>query len=46
LLLSYLFNLPSGATIVITSSIIFLICAVFSPKRRTGKAKTAGVPRR
>jgi manganese/iron transport system permease protein len=37
LLLSYLFNLPSGAAIVITSSIIFLICAVFSPKRKSRK---------
>jgi SAM-dependent methyltransferase len=31
---SYLFNIPSGATIVITSSMIFLLAAVFSPKRR------------
>ncbi|MDD5190823.1 MAG: metal ABC transporter permease [Dehalococcoidales bacterium] len=37
LLLSYLFNLPSGATIVITSSLIFMVCAVFSPKRRAKK---------
>jgi manganese/iron transport system permease protein len=37
LLLSYLFDLPSGATIVITSSIIFGICALFSPKRKTRK---------
>jgi len=37
LLLSYLFNIPSGATIVITSSVIFMICAVFSPKRKKGK---------
>ena len=34
LLFSYLFNIPSGATIVITSSIIFMLAAVFSPKRR------------
>jgi len=34
LLLSYIFNVPSGATIVVTSSIIFLIAAVFSPKRK------------
>jgi manganese/iron transport system permease protein len=34
LLFSYLFNLPSGATIVVTSSVIFLIAAVFSPKRK------------
>ncbi len=35
LLLSYLFNLPSGATIVITSSVIFGLCALFSPKRKS-----------
>ena len=34
LLFSYVFNIPSGATIVVTSSIIFLLAAVFSPKRR------------
>jgi manganese/iron transport system permease protein len=37
LLISYLFNIPSGATIVITSSIIFMICALFSPKRKFKK---------
>jgi manganese/iron transport system permease protein len=37
LLLSYLFNIPSGATIVITSSIIFMVCAFFSPKRKSRK---------
>ena len=34
LFLSYYFNLPSGATIVVTSSVIFLLAAVFSPKRK------------
>ena len=34
LLMSYLFNIPSGATIVVTSSVIFLCAAVFSPKRK------------
>ena len=34
LLVSYLFDVPSGATIVITSSVIFILAAVFSPKRR------------
>jgi manganese/iron transport system permease protein len=34
LLFSYLFNIPSGATIVITSSVIFLLVTIFSPKRR------------
>lgn len=35
LAISYLFNIPSGATIVITSSIIFGLCALLSPKRRS-----------
>ncbi|MFC1899331.1 metal ABC transporter permease [Chloroflexota bacterium] len=34
LLVSYLFNIPSGATIVVTSSVIFMIAAIFSPKRK------------
>jgi len=34
LLFSYLFNIPRGATIVITSSLIFMLAALFSPKRR------------
>jgi len=34
LLLSYLFNVPSGATIVITSSVIFMLAAILSPKRK------------
>jgi manganese/iron transport system permease protein len=34
LLISYLLNIPSGATIVITSSVIFMLAAIFSPKRR------------
>jgi len=34
LLLSYLFNFPSGATIVVTSSVIFMLAAIFSPKRK------------
>ncbi|HAV10583.1 MAG TPA: cation ABC transporter permease [Dehalococcoidia bacterium] len=34
LLFSYLFNIPSGATIVVTSSLIFLIAVAFSPKRK------------
>jgi manganese/iron transport system permease protein len=36
LFLSYIFNLPSGATIVITSALIFLLATVFSPKRKKG----------
>ncbi len=34
LFFSYLFNIPSGATIVITSSVIFAIAVIFSPKRK------------
>ena len=34
LLLSYLFNIPSGASIVVTSSLIFMLAAIFSPKRK------------
>ena len=34
LLFSYLLDIPSGATIVITSSVIFLLAAIFSPKRK------------
>ncbi len=45
LLASYLLDIPSGATIVITSSLIFLLAAVFSPKRRI-KAWREDTPRR
>jgi len=34
LLMSYLFDIPSGATIVVTSSVIFMVAAIFSPKRK------------
>ncbi|MFC1908120.1 metal ABC transporter permease [Chloroflexota bacterium] len=34
LFISYVFNIPSGATIVVTSSVIFMIAAIFSPKRK------------
>lgn len=34
LLFSYLFNFPSGATIVIISSLIFMLAVAFSPKRK------------
>jgi manganese/iron transport system permease protein len=37
LFISYAFNIPSGATIVITSSFIFMLAAIFSPKRRVKK---------
>jgi manganese/iron transport system permease protein len=34
LLASYLFNVPSGAAIIVTSSLIFGLAALFSPKRK------------
>ena len=34
LFFSYLFNFPSGAVIIITSSLIFLFSFIFSPKKR------------
>jgi len=35
LIISYYLNIPSGATIVITSSLVFMLAAIFSPKRKT-----------
>jgi ABC-type Mn2+/Zn2+ transport system permease subunit len=34
LFISYRWDLPSGATIVLTAAAIFFVCFVFSPKRR------------
>lgn len=34
LFFSYILDLPSGATIVVTSAVIFLLAVLFSPKRR------------
>jgi len=34
LLVSYLCDIPSGATIVVTSSVIFMLAVIFSPKRK------------
>ncbi|MGM0442010.1 MAG: metal ABC transporter permease [Elusimicrobiota bacterium] len=31
---SYLFNVPAGAVIIVTSSLIFIVCMVLSPKRK------------
>lgn len=44
LALSYVFNIPSGATIVITSSLIFMLAALFSPKRRIRKWRQRTTP--
>jgi ABC-type Mn2+/Zn2+ transport system permease subunit len=40
LILSYLCNLPSGATIVLLAALFFAVSAIFSPKRR--KCKVCG----
>lgn len=37
LLFSYIFNLPSGAVIVLTSSLIFAVATILSPKRKLKK---------
>ncbi|MGB9741970.1 MAG: metal ABC transporter permease [bacterium] len=34
LVLSYFFNLPSGATVVMVAVLLFVLAAIFSPKRR------------
>jgi manganese/iron transport system permease protein len=38
LIFSYLFNVPTGAVIVLASSVIFLLAFIFSPKRRIAKS--------
>ena len=44
LLFSYLFNIPSGATIVVTSSVIFMLAAIFSPKRKVRSWQAKPLP--
>ena len=34
LIFSYLFNFPTGAVIIIASSLIFFLCLIFSPKKK------------
>lgn len=34
LIFSYLFNFPTGAIIIIASSLIFFLCLIFSPKKK------------
>jgi manganese/iron transport system permease protein len=43
LFLSYVYNLPSGATIVLTSSAIFLLAVLFSPKRRVKRWQSKSI---
>jgi manganese/iron transport system permease protein len=44
LVLSYLFNAPTGAVIVLVSGVILLISVALSPKRRQGKKAYSGRP--
>lgn len=44
LLISYFFGIPSGATIVLTSSVIFMVAALFSPKRKVRSWKAEKTP--
>ncbi len=43
LTMSYFFELPSGAAIVIVATVLFALAAVFSPKRRP--CRVCGLPR-
>ncbi|MDQ7790929.1 MAG: metal ABC transporter permease [Clostridia bacterium] len=44
LALAYLFNLPSGATIVVFSTLVFVLASIFSPKRRVKQlTETEGI---
>jgi manganese/iron transport system permease protein len=42
LVVSYIFDLPSGASVVIMATIIFAAAYIFSPKRRITKLKQRG----
>jgi manganese/iron transport system permease protein len=46
LLVSYLFNVPTGATIVVTSSLIFGLAVLFSPKRKIKRWQVTSEPSR
>jgi len=46
LLVSYLFNVPTGATIVVTSSLIFGLAVLFSPKRKIKRWQVTDEPSR
>ncbi|OPY02542.1 MAG: Manganese transport system membrane protein MntB [Syntrophorhabdus sp. PtaB.Bin047] len=39
LVISYIFDLPSGASVVLTATVIFAAAYVFSPKRRRARLK-------
>jgi manganese/iron transport system permease protein len=44
LALSWWLNLPTGAVIVVVSSVVFGVCALFSPKRRARRVLTEDRP--
>ncbi len=43
LIISYIFDLPSGASVVLMATAIFAVAYIFSPKRRTVKLKKRSV---
>jgi manganese/iron transport system permease protein len=44
LIVSYLFDLPSGASVVLMATTIFAATYIFSPKRRSAKLKKRDIP--
>jgi len=42
LLISYLFNIPSGAVIIVVSTLIFAVATIFSPKRKVKRLSNVG----
>ena len=42
LLVSYLFNVPSGAVIIVVSTVIFALATLFSPKRKVKGLRDVG----
>jgi ABC-type Mn2+/Zn2+ transport system permease subunit len=44
LILSYVFDLPSGAAVVLMATTIFAAAYIFSPKRRLVKFKKRDIP--
>ena len=41
--LSYIFNFPAGAVIIVTSSLIFFVCLIISPKKRSKGTARRGI---
>jgi manganese/iron transport system permease protein len=44
LIVSYIFDLPSGASVVLMATTIFAAAYIFSPKRRSPKLKKRNIP--